>query len=295
MAAKLCKDEGGILAETKKPELLEDLIEYAGNISYHQNLSTSYFWLGLRYDQQRGEFVWDSAQETLDKNITGTGNFWYNDRPSYGGIYVYMQMNKKQEWRIDDEQTDIITFKPICQKHVNKNIPGSPVAQLNKTDCNSPWKFHSGKCFRFMMDSCPFGCSLEEGGKVCEAENAILAEPDFDVNDEDDDGKQDLNDYKFLKNLADQTHPISNWWIGITDRSTEGTFRKESSKAVSSNIAHFFNKDRPTSEKKDCLYLKKGSKLRHAQCDKVVDTKLKDFAPQPLCMRVDGDKAHLYL
>ena len=103
-------------------------------------------------------------------------------------------------------------------------------------------------------------------------------------------GDNPFNDYEFLKNLADQTLPISNWWIGITDRETEGTFKKESNQELSKNIANFFDK-KPSSKKKgkkDCLYLRKG--LKQANCNKMVDKTERDFLPQPLCMMLNMDK-----
>ena len=128
---------------------------------------------------------------------------------------------------------------------------------------------------------------------ICKRGKDILAEPDFYIIKDEDgqDGIDDLNDYEFLKNLADQTLPISNWWIGITDRETEGAFMKESNQELSKNIANFFDKKKPSTEKKgkkDCLYIRKG--LKHSNCNKMVDKKERDFLPQPLCMMQNMDK-----
>ena len=142
-----------------------------------------------------------------------------------------------------------------------------------------------------MTDSCPFGCSWEKGNEVCEDQDAILAEPDFHIaGDEDKDGRKDKNDFKFLKKIADQTEPFSNWWLGITDRDTEVVFQKESNKEAAHNIANFFEKKKKgNTDSKDCLYLKKDSKIQHANCNSLVDQKQGGFAPQPLCMIEDRD------
>ena len=143
-----------------------------------------------------------------------------------------------------------------------------------------------------MTESCPFGCSWEEADILCKDENAILAEPDFHIAiEEEDDGRDDLNDYEFLKTLADQTHPISHWWIGITDRETEGVFKKESTKELSRNVANYFDKNKASNEKKDCLYLKRENGVKHAACSRKVGKKPKNFSPQPLCMKTETDTA----
>ena len=287
-AVELCKSKGGILAETKDPVLLEDLIESTGNLTYYENITAEYFWLGLRYDKYGQVFVWDSDKETLSKDITDV--FWYNNKQEYGGIHVYLRKNNKNQWRLDDEHT-FTTFKPICQKQTNSTIISDTAWRLNRSDCHSPWKYNSGKCFKFMTNSCPFGCSWEEGNKVCEDQDAILAEPDFNIaGDEDNDGRKGKNDFKFLKKIADQTEPFSNWWLGITDRDTEGVFKQESNKEVALNIGNFFDKKKKSNtESKNCLYLKKDSKIQHADCNSVVDQKQGGFDPQPLCMKVDKD------
>ena len=79
-----------------------------------------------------------------------------------------------------------------------------------------------------MIDSCPFGCSWEEGQRVCKENNATLPEPEFSIAEDEggNEGRDELNEYEFLTKLADQNQPFSNWWIGITDVESEGVVQE---------------------------------------------------------------------
>ena len=88
---QLCTyNDGGILAEPKEPKLLEDLMEYAGNPA--NNVSEYAYWIGLRYDGDSQDFVWDSDEEKVHEIINE--KFWFNDKPTYDGINVYMITRK---------------------------------------------------------------------------------------------------------------------------------------------------------------------------------------------------------
>ena len=209
-ARQICKLKGGKLAEPRDEMTLREIMEVAKD---SKKLSSRNFWIGLEFNPKEKQFQWLSDRA----EATGLDNLWHNGNPSYDGSHVHLMMGQMLLKDVDEGEV----YKPVCQRK-------------KELGCGKEWRsFGSDSlfCYRFMDQECNDGCGRDAAAKICEDNDAHLAEEDL----------------KFLTKFAKQLKLNVNWRTGISYNHSADIFVKDSDE-TEADLSEVFTKERSKSK-----------------------------------------------
>lgn len=229
-AVQKCIDESGTLFEPKNA-LVNGRITGAARGSSGFSDDDPEFWIGVSDATNEGNFAYQSSGSSI------LYSNWNDGEPNndFGTENCVAIVGKKGKWF---DQNCTITKKSICED------PDDEATYYNA--CPEGWDLINKKCYRFVDQTLKFDTAIE----MCKAIGGQVFEPTYEVQE------QLVKEYYFTR------YQQQAFWIGVSDRSKEGSFTYASTNAPVqyTNWASNSFTDAPdnTDNSEDCTIIKGG-------------------------------------